>query len=59
MSRPNNPIYYLLKKFKSSAGDLTYQELADYLKEKVSLNLPLSCPGFHPFILFLRVQNGM
>ena len=29
--------YYLLKKFKSSAGDLTYQELADYLKEKVSL----------------------
>mgnify|MGYP006283127007 FL=1 len=29
--------YYLLKKFQETGGDLTYQELSDYLKEKVGL----------------------
>ena len=30
--------YYLLKKLQDSRGKLTYSEMADYLKEKVSLN---------------------
>ena len=29
--------YYLLKKFQKTGGNLTYQELSDYLKEKVGL----------------------
>jgi hypothetical protein len=29
--------YFLLKKLQSCKGDITYQELADYMKKKVSI----------------------
>ena len=34
--------YYLLKKMKESKGNITYKELADYLKQKVSITSAMS-----------------